>query len=379
MNDMQLKRRAHEELAAYRAEHVPLFNDQPLKFGVFSINSNGSVFMSEPPSSFEVSWPHSLAIAEQVDRMGFELIVPVARWQGFGGTTNWAGENFETLTYAAGLAARTSKVMTFATVHASVVNPVAAAKAITTIDHISNGRAGLNVVMGWNEAEMAMLGVRMREHGDRYKLGAEWLEIVDRLWTETKPFDYDGDYFQLKNLEAAPKPIQMRPVVINAGGSPAGIDFSARYADVNYTVFTTSEQASRYCQSIRATAFNDHGRTLQMVTMVIVVCRDTEGEAKAAYQSIIDHGDWTAAGNFARGLNIQTFGEHLKPEILAKFVAGSGSHAIVGTPEQVVDGLRAVKAAGIDGVFLGLIDYVEELKYFEERVMPLLGQAGLRR
>lgn len=379
MSDVQYKRRAVEELAEYRAAHVPLFNDQPLKLGVFSVNSNGSVFMSDPPSSFEVSWPHSLAIAEQVDRMGFEMIVPVARWQGFGGTTNWAGENFETLTYAAGLAARTSQVMTFATVHASVVNPVAAAKAITTIDHISNGRAGLNVVMGWNEAEMAMLGVTMREHGDRYKMGAEWLEIVDRLWTETGSFDYDGDYFQLKGLEASPKPIQLRPVVINAGGSPAGIDFSAHYADVNYTVFTTAEQASGYCAKIREKAFGDYGRTLQMVTMVIVVCRDTEEEAKAAYQSIIDHGDWEAAGNFARGLNIQTYSEHLKPELLAKFVAGSGGHAIVGTPEQVVDGLREVKQAGIDGVFLGLIDYVEELKYFDERVMPLLRQAGLRR
>lgn len=369
---------AEAALAEYRSAHVPLYSAQPLKFGVFSVNANGTVFMADPPSSFAVTWEHSRAIAEQVDRMGFEMIVPVARWRGFGGRTNYAGDNFETLTYAAGLAAQTRHAMTFATVHVNVVNPVAAAKAIATIDHISGGRAGLNIVMGWNEAEMAMLGVTLRPHADRYAYGAEWLRIVEGLWTDPEPFDFDGEYFQLVGCEAAPKPIQPRPVLINAGGSPAGIDYSARYADFNYTTFTTAEQATRYCAAIRETAWSRYNRPIGMLTMVIVVCRDTEAEAKAAYQSILDHGDWEAANNFAAGMNVQTFGEHLKPEFLARFVAGSGGHALVGTPEQVVEGLQVVKDAGIDGVFLGLIDYVEELKYFEERVLPLLKQQGLR-
>ena len=73
-----------------------------------------------------------------------------------------------------------------------------------------------------------------------------------------------------------------------------------------------------------------------------------------------------------------SFGEEARAEFLKKFIAGAASTPIVGTPDQVVEQLASVRKAGIDGVLLGLIDYVEELKYFETRVLPLMKQAGLR-
>ena len=368
------------EIAAYRAAHVPLYNQQPLKLGLFSVNCNNSVLCSDTPTSFEVTWEHSLAIAQLADEIGFEVIVPVARWLGFGGRMNFHGNAFETLTYAAGLAARTRNIMIFATIHAPVVNPIMAAKAIATIDHISGGRAGLNIVMGWYAEEMKMLGIEMREHGNRYHYGAEWIEVIERLWSSDAPFNFSGEYFDLVGCESNPKPVQPRPVLVNAGGSPAGIDFSARHADFNFTNFTTEEQAARYTKRFREKAWDDYGRTAGMLTMVVVVCRDTEAEAKAAYQSILDNGDWVAADNYIAGLSINpgAHEEHLRREFVQKFVAGAGSQALVGTPEQVADGFAAIKAAGIDGVFLGMIDYINELKYFSEKVMPILKQRGLR-
>jgi alkanesulfonate monooxygenase SsuD/methylene tetrahydromethanopterin reductase-like flavin-dependent oxidoreductase (luciferase family) len=283
------------------------------------------------------------------------------------------------MTYAAALAARTKNVMTVATVHAPVVHPFVAAKAVATIDHVSGGRAALNIVMGWYADEMKMLGLELLGHVDRYGYGREWMNIVDGLWSREERFDFKGEHFDLVGCEAMPKPIQKRPVVINAGGSPAGIEFSARHADFNFTNFVNEDQARRYAARIRELA-GGYGRKIGILTMVVVVCRDTEKEARDAYQSILDHGDWVAANNYIAGLSINpgAHSEHMRQEFLAKFVAGAGGHSLVGTPEQVAEGFQAIKDAGIDGVFLGLIDYVRELPYFADKVMPLLQQRGIR-
>lgn len=368
------------ELAEYRATHVPLYNAQPLKLGVFATNLSNHIICSSVPTSFEMSWQHSLAIAQQVDKMGFEVIVPAARWLGYGGETDFHGRTFETLTYAAGLLANTKNAMVFSTIHAAIVNPIVAAKAIATIDHISNGRAGLNIVMGWYAKEMAMLGVELREHANRYDFGGEWIEIVNRIWQESEPFDFKGEYFDLHGVVGNPKPVQPRPVLINAGASPAGIEFSARHADFNFTIFDTEEYATGYVNKIRKQAWDQHRRNIGMLTTCVVVCRDTEEEAMAAYRSIVDNADWVAANNYLASQNADLSGlsEAARAEFMEKFVAGAASQPLVGTPEQVVEAFASIKRAGIDGVLIGLIDYVDELKYFEERVLPLMKQKGLR-
>lgn len=368
----------NNDLAEYRAEHVPLFNGQPLKLGVFSINASSNVFFSNVPGRYELSWQHSTAVAKIADDIGFEAFVPVGRWKGFGGETNHNGIVYETLTYAAGIAASTRNIMTFATVHVALIHPIIAAKAMTTIDHISGGRAGLNIVMGWYEKEMRMFDSELRPHDDRYAFGAEWTDVVERLWSDQNSFDHHGRFFDLDGLESYPKPIQPRPVIFNAGGSPAGIDFAARYADFNFTTFVTKDQASKYVSDIQAQA-QGYGRDIGVVTNVIVVCRDTEEEAKAAYRSIIDHGDLVAAGNFMEGLNLATtFKEHMSPEAQANFAASAGGYALIGTPKQVAAGFKEIQDAGIGCVLMGLIDYEKELEYFAENVMPLLRDLGVR-
>ena len=110
--------------------------------------------------------------------------MPVGRWKGFGGVTNFNGPGFETFSWAAGVGACTSNSAVFATSHVLTVHPIMAAKQATTIDHITGGRFALNVVTGWHRPEMEMFGAPLMEHDDRYELAVEWLEIIKRLWTE---------------------------------------------------------------------------------------------------------------------------------------------------------------------------------------------------
>lgn len=369
-----------DELAEYRRQHVPLFNANPLKLGLFSMNCSNGMIISKAPSSLRIEWDYQLGLARKADALGLEAFVPVARWIGLGGETNYLGTNYETHTFAAAMAASTTNIMTFATVHAPIIHPIVAAKMATTIDHVSGGRFGMNVVMGWLTPEFEMFGIAQRDHESRYDYGSEWMGVIDRLWAEYEPFDHDGRFHSLTAAQSLPKPIQPRPVVINAGNSPTGSRWAARHADFNFASFSTVEDARAYTTGVRTVAREEFGRDLGVLTYAVVICRDTEAEAQSVLRSILDDADWVAAENWMSTLGLQSgsFDAHLYSEMRRQFIAGAGAARIVGTPEQVVDQLREISEAGMDGVMLGFLDWQEEVDYFGERVMPLLGQAGLR-
>jgi len=364
----------------WRRAHVPLYNGQKLKLGVFSINCSNGVNISHAPTTHSITWQHQLEIARRADAMGFELLLPVARWRGFGGTTDFNGESFETYTWAAGLAQATKSIMVAATSHVPTIHPIVAAKQATTIDHISNGRFALNLVMGWFTPEMQMFDGTQRAHDDRYRYGAEWLTIVKRLWTEEEPFDFETADFHIRQAQAHPKPIQQpHPVLINAGHSPAATEFSAREVDFSFVGNDSLDSVRAVARRMRDKARTDYGRDIGICTSALVVCRETEAEARAAYRSILEHGDRVAADNLMKvlGIESQSFNERIE-KYRERVVAGWGTNPLLGTPEQVTEQLGAMSDAGVDGVVLGFLDYNEELKYFDSAVMPLLRQAGLR-
>ncbi len=372
------------EALSERRSRVPLFDPaQKLKLGLFSFNVSGGMMATTVPSTYELSWRHTRDIALKADAMGFEALVPVGRWRGFGGETNFAGASFETYSWAAGLAEATERIMVFATSHVPTVHPIVAAKQAATIDHISGGRFGLNLVMGWYAAEMEMFGGTQREHDARYELGGEWVEIVRRLWTEPDPFDFEGEFFDLRGAVAEPKPLQQpHPVLVNAGSSAAGIDFSARSCDVNFVAMGTFEMGQAAARAVRKRAHENYNRDISTMTYATVVCRDTEAQAKRDYQAMVDSIDWEAIDNLTRifGVEGQSYGDaESVRKLKTQFALGWGGMTFVGSPEQIVDQLQQTAAAGIDGIVLGFNDYLVELDHFDRTVMPLLKQAGLRR
>lgn len=364
-----------------RTQTNPLFGDQKMKLGLFGTNCSYGLIMSHAPSSYKITWEHTREIATRADDLGFDVLVPVARWKGFGGSTNFNGNCFETYAWAAGLAEATERISIAATSHLPTVHPIVAAKAATTIDHISGGRFALNLVMGWVPPEMEMFGTEQREHDQRYSFGQEWIDFATRLWTEEGSFSLESEFFSGDLLEAYPKPHQApRPALLNAGNSPAGIEFSARNVDINFASLDTLENIAAYTDMVRSKARDDYQRDIQVMTYGLVVCRDTEEEAKRAFQQVVDEGDWGAAGNVIKiaGSGESKSFDHAVKAMQERFIAGWGGYPIVGTPEQVTEELGKLNEAGMEGMIFGLIDYNEELKYFGERVMPLLKEAGLR-
>jgi len=168
-------------------------------------------------------------------------------------------------------------------------------------------------------------------------------------------------------------------VLVNAGNSPAGVEFSAREADFNFLTLDTIEHGREMVADLHRRA-RGHGREIGAMTYAMMICRDTEREAQEVRREILEKGDWGAATNIMKVLGIESgsFHEQIK-SFGERFILGWGGYPIIGTPEQAVDQLKAINAIGIEGAILGFLDYHEELAYFERAVMPLLKQAGLRR
>ena len=176
----------------------PLFNDRKLKLGTFCSNLSGGATMSSIDGVLQAHWPSTEAIARMADEMQLEAVVPVGRWKGFGGSTNFNGEGFECFTWAAAMGALTKHPAVFATSHVPTMHPVMAAKQGATIDHISGGRFTLNVVTGWYRPEIEMFGAPLLEHDTRYDMAIEWIEIIKRLWTSEEEFDFEGKFYKVK-------------------------------------------------------------------------------------------------------------------------------------------------------------------------------------
>lgn len=348
------------------------------KLGLFGTNCSGGIIMSAAGTGFDLDWAGTTAIARQADAMDLDLLVPIARWRGYGGATNPNGESYETFTWAAGLAAQTERITIVATAHAPAVHPLVAAKAATTADHISQGRLALNVVMGWFPDELAMFGIEPADHDARYAYGDEWLTIIRRLWTEDEPFDHHGRFLECRQAQAFPKPVA-DPQIINAGSSPAGIDFSARQADFNFLSIFTLDTAREHAAQIKTLAREQYGREIRVLTYGTVWCADTEEEAQAQYAAVRDSGDHEAAENFMAGLglNSESFGDQMA-FVRERFVTSGGGYPIVGTPEQVAQELIAISEAGLDGMVFGFLDHTDGLTRLERDVIPLLRDDGLR-
>jgi alkanesulfonate monooxygenase SsuD/methylene tetrahydromethanopterin reductase-like flavin-dependent oxidoreductase (luciferase family) len=362
----------------------PLFNDRKLKLGTFCTNLSGGCTMSTIDGVLKADWPSSLELARLGDEMDFEALVPVARWKGFGGDTDFNAAGFESFTWAAAVAGATRRSGVFATSHVPTIHPIMAAKQAMTVDHVSRGRFALNIVTGWHQPEIEMFGAPLLEHDRRYAMAAEWLQIIKRLWTEEDEFDFEGEFYQLKKAFMAPKPIQKPyPVVMCAGVSPKGREFAAKYCDVSFVALESQapEDMRRRVESVRGLARKEFGREVQVWANAYIFQGDTEKEARDDFRHVIqENGDWKGVENMLRimGINSQSIPPERLPFLKEHFLAGWGGYQIIGDRHQVVDGLCRLQSAGFDGILLSWARFVDDMRRFRDETYPLVLEAGLR-
>lgn len=364
-------------------ERMAMYNGNTLKIGLFGANCSSGRAVTKVAERWSGSWEDNLRLARIADEAGIDFMLPVGRWKGYGGDTDYQGQTLETITWATGLLAATKRMTVFGTVHAPLFHPLVAAKQFVTADHIGQGRFGLNVVVGWNEDEFDMFGVKQREHEERYAYGQEWLDAIKLAWQAPDDCAFEGRYLKLALVRAKPKPYGgSRPIIMNAGASPTGQAFAIRNCDAFFTNAThaTLDATAQTVRDAKDEARRD-GREIDVYTVGVITCRPTEREARDYYRHcVIDNADWSAVDSILAKRNIspQSVGAEAFAAERKHQANGMGGLPIVGDPDQVARQLIALAGAGLRGVGASFVNYADELPYFCAEVLPRLERAGLR-
>jgi FMNH2-dependent dimethyl sulfone monooxygenase len=362
----------------------PVLNDEnQLKLALFGINLRGGVTLSDVEGKAEATWEENRRLAVHADRLGLDAIVPVARWRGYGGASNLGERSFETFTWASGLLAATRRIQVFATFHVPLAHPVLAAKMVTTADHVSGGRFGLNIVAGWYAQELAMFGLAQKEHDERYEVADEWTQVLKALWTVEGEQDFRGRYFDVPAAFMEPKPLQKPyPVIMNAGSSPAGRRFAAKHSDLLFAGLTNAETAPRQIAEIKALAREQFGREIRVFGRGHIVCRDTQQEAEEYYDYVHRQvADFAGAANVTGISKVHSQSTDWTADerkLLEGMVAGFWGIPMVGSADQVTQQLIDLHGAGADGIAISFVNYDEGLDQMERLLLPRLIEAGVR-
>jgi FMNH2-dependent dimethyl sulfone monooxygenase len=342
------------------------------------------------PSTWKrgTSWTfeYNAECAVRAEELGFDLVFGLAQWLGkggYGGEMRFRENTSDPLLVTAGLAPLTRNIILISTVHILYGwHPLHLAKLAATLDHMSLGRWGLNVVTGYKKSEYEMFGMEPIEHDLRYAMAGEFSTMMRRLWTEDEDVTIAGRWWTIKNGFVAPKPVNGSVIMVNAGSSGAGLEYAAKHSDLIFITSPAGAHLDHACQALPAhnakikALARSHGRDVKTIINPHVICRETEKEAWAQYHAILEHQDPVAADNFY-AMFVGGDQASWRAATRNDWVIGGNVH-VVGSPEQVVDAFLRLQAVGCDGVQINFYDYLPDLEFFGARVLPLLKQAGLR-
>ncbi len=372
-----------------RAATNPMFGPNRFKLGVFSANCDGGLTMSLAPERWRANWDDIVAMCQLADAAGLEFILPVAKWRGYQGKANVYGKSYETLTHSAAIGALTKRICVFSTIHVPLVTPAFAAKALATIDHVTHGRAGLNIVCGWNQEEFDLHGVTIVQDM-RYDHGLEWWQVWAKLLEGGPEFDWHGRFFDLTRLHTDPVSIQRpRPMVMAAGFSPKGRDFAAQAADALFTTMSELDQAPALLDTVSQYTARYH-RTLPVYAMTHVVCRPRRQEAEDFFyyfaEEMADE-DGQQYYRRHRGSTAGTGTAAVARPLVNRFSRATGkafhgaypgAYPFVGTPDDIAAEMAQMSAVGLAGASVAFVDYLQEIPFFIQEVLPRLERLGLR-
>ncbi|WP_328295801.1 LLM class flavin-dependent oxidoreductase [Kineococcus sp. NBC_00420] len=343
----------------------------PTEFGIFLPIGNGGWIMSDTAPHPQATYEHNREAALAAERIGLDFVMSMAKWRGYGGRTDHWGETLESMTMMSALAEATHRVKVWATVHTNLFHPALVAKMFATLDQVSGGRCGMNVVVGAYEHEFSQMGQWRADfsHDDRYRYTEEWIDLVERLWTEDS-VTARGEFFTLDDCQSRPHPAQ-RPTLIAAGRSAAGMRFQAAHCDGS---FLTAEDlpglraASRDVKAMAAL----RGRSIKTYAMLTVVLAETDAAAQARFREY-------GRGYDAEAITNMKLSWGLPLERAMSMTAGDEAHeafqtaVVVGGPDSVVRQIQEVVGeTGLDGMMLIFPDYLPDLAAFGEQVLPAL-------
>ena len=344
-----------------------------IKFAYWVPNVSGGLVVSKVQQRTSWDIDYNRKLAQIAETAGFEYGLTQIRF-----TAGYGAEyQHESVAFSHALLAATTKLKVIAAVLPGPWTPVLLAKQIATIDQLTNGRVAVNIVSGWFKGEFTAIGEHWLEHDERYRRSEEFIRTIKGIWTQDN-FTFRGDFYRTNEYTLKPKPIQQHPEIFQGGSSRAARDMAARVSDWYFTNGNTVEGIKAQVDDIRAkAAANNH--KVKIGVNAFIIARDTEEQARAVLNEIIDQADPEAVNAFgdaakqAGKASPEGEGNWAKSSFqdLVQYNDGFKTN-LIGTPEQIAERIVALKAVGVDLVLSAFLHFQEEVEYFGKRVLPLV-------
>ena len=221
-----------------------------MQVGVFIPISNNGWLISTTSPQYMPTWDLNRQVVQKAERYGFDFALSMIKLHGFGGPSRYWDYNLESFTLMAGLAAATSRIQLFATCAVLTVPPPFAARMAVTIDEISGGRFGINIISGWQRREYTQMGIwpGAEHYRRRYDYCAEYVTVMRELWA-TGQSDFKGAFFTMEVSRCSPLP-QAPIKIIGAAQSDNGTRFAAEYCDYNFCASYGMNEPTRFAPSV---------------------------------------------------------------------------------------------------------------------------------
>ncbi|WP_123620107.1 dimethylsulfone monooxygenase SfnG [Halorubrum sp. CSM-61] len=355
------------------------------EFAYWVPNVSGGLVVSDWETETDWTYDYNLDLARLAESVGFDYALAQARFFGSYG----ADKQLEALSIANALAAQTDELHVIGAVHPGLWEPGPLANFISTADRISDGRFSINVVSGWFKGEFTGFGQPWLEHDERYARSSEFIEVLQALWTEERA-TYDGRFYtigrDIEGFEGAPlepKPVQdPYPQVFQGGNSQAAREMAAKHADVLFINGGSLQEIRAVIDDVEDYAEEFGTEPPRFAANAFVIQRDTEDEAKAVLEGIIENATDEAVDAFKD--QVKQAGQSSEAgegmwadsefEDLVQYNDGFKT-GLIGTDDQIVERIRKLDAIGVDVVLAGFLDFEKELERFGETIIPAIDDA----
>ncbi len=349
-----------------------------MQIGVFIPIGNNGWLISENAPQYWPSFSLNKTVTQTAEHYGLDFVLSMIKLRGFGGKTEFWDHNLESFTLMAGLAAVTKRIKLFATCATLAIPPAIAARMASTIDSISDGRFGLNLITGWQKPEYSQMGLWPGDEyfGRRYDYVSEYIQVMRQLW-ETGHSDFQGAFFRMQDCRLSPRP-QAPMKIICAGQSEAGMAFSAQYADYNFCFGKGVNTPVAFAPTVaKLTAANQKaGRDVRAYALFMIIADQTDAAARAKWEHfkagtdqeavrwLVQQSDADKASG--KDTNVRQMAD---PVSAVNINMGTlvGSYATVA---RLLDEVATV--AGCDGVLLTFDDFIRGTEDFGARIQPLM-------
>jgi len=349
-----------------------------MDMGVFIPIGNNGWLISTTSPQYMPSFELNKKIVQRAEYYGLDFALSMIKLRGFGGASEFWDYNLESFTLMAGLAAVTSKIKLFASTAVLTLPPAMVARMATTIDSISGGRFGVNIVSGWQKAEYDQMGLWPGDayFGYRYDYSTEYVQVMKELW-KNGVSSFKGKHFTMDDCRMKPTP-KGEVKLVAAGQSPVGMAFAATYCDYNFILGsgcnTPKAHAELNQQLVDAVAKT--GRNVGAYVLFMVIADETDELAQAKWKKYKDGVDVEALAWMAdqgaqdkSAAKSSTATKINLPEQAVNFNMG----ALVGSYANVARMLdEAATIAGTKGIMLTFDDFVIGMEQFGTRILPLM-------